>query len=63
METELGKQKEAQEQERQLLITDYNEQIRGLEKQIQRKQEDLSLMQNELKHVKVSGMIFFRLLA
>ncbi|XP_067939159.1 basal body-orientation factor 1-like isoform X2 [Watersipora subatra] len=52
LESELKKCLEQNEQEKKTLITDYTEQIDSLKTQIGKRQDDIVLMQNELKHVK-----------
>ncbi|KAF6021921.1 CCDC176 [Bugula neritina] len=52
LEDELKKCLEQNEQEKKTLIKDYTEQIETLQSDISKKQDDLVLMQNELKHVK-----------
>lgn len=54
LEAELKKCLQHNEQEKKTLVTDYTEQIKSLEQEIVKKQDDIVLMQNELKHVKVN---------
>ena len=53
LEGELKKTLTQNEQERVALISDYTDQIKSLETRINKRQDDIVLMQNELKHVKV----------
>lgn len=53
LEGELKKCLEHNEQEKKTLVADYTDQVKSLQAQISKKQDDLLLMQNELKHVKV----------